>query len=257
MIRRLAFVVGIVCCFAVPARAQIPPPPPETAPVFEVIAPTVSPACGNALLVAVLAPGLIAGQTGGALPIDPSPAIGPLFVVCGAVPAPPARLSCDADRSVNETANAIAAGVAGTPLPVGADPFGNIVEQTVVLEDKLPPPANATGVTDQLVAVLNCKAATSVKTPAVPTEPSSDEPYDDSVLGDEYSLAPLFDSLTPDLTTPTTSLVPGQALPATPVSTVAGVGFLYPVVFALPLVLLVLGGYLGRSLTQPVAPPQR
>jgi hypothetical protein len=205
----------------------------------------------------VLAPGLIAGQTGGALPIDPSPAIGPLFDVCGAVPAPPARLSCDADRSVNETANAIAAGVAGTPLPVGADPFGNLVEQTIVLEDKLPPPANATGVTDQFVAVLNCKAAASVKTPAVPTEPSTDEPSDDSVLGEEFSLAPLFDTLTPDLTTPSTPRVPNQALRATPAVTVRNVGFLYPIVFVLPLVLLVLGGYLGRSLTQPVAPPQR
>jgi hypothetical protein len=35
-----------------------------------------------------------------------------------------------------------------------------------------------------------------------------------------------------------------------------GPGFAYPIVFGLPLVLLALGGYLGRALTRPVDPPK-
>jgi hypothetical protein len=258
VIRRVAFAAAVLLCVSAPARAQIPAPPPETTPVLEVIAPTVSPVCGNALLVAVLAPGLVAGETGGALPVDPSPALAPLYVVCGAVPGPPARLSCDADHSLNETANAAAGAVAGTPLPVGVDPVGNEVEQLVVIQDKLPPPANATGALDQVVATLNCKAVASVTAPPAPAASEGDEPVDDSVLGEEFALAPLLDTLAPGIATIAPPPSGDDVIPIAPATTtVAGVGFLYPVVFALPLVLLVLGGYLGRSLTQPVAPPQR
>jgi hypothetical protein len=42
-----------------------------------------------------------------------------------------------------------------------------------------------------------------------------------------------------------------------PVVSVGGPGFAYPVVFALPLVLLGLGGYLGWALTRPVLVPAR
>jgi hypothetical protein len=42
-----------------------------------------------------------------------------------------------------------------------------------------------------------------------------------------------------------------------PVVSVTGPGFAYPVVFALPLVLLGLGGYLGWALTRPVFTPAR
>jgi hypothetical protein len=85
--RRLPGVlVAVLCCLATPARAQVPPPPEQATPVLEVIAPTVSPACGNAVLVVAVAPGLVSGQTGGALPIEVlTPAFGPVFVVCGAV----------------------------------------------------------------------------------------------------------------------------------------------------------------------------
>jgi hypothetical protein len=260
--RRFAFVtvLALTLC-ASPARAQVPPPPEQAAPVFELVAPTVSPACGNAVLVVALAPGIVAGPTGGAVPIELlTPAFGPVFVLCGSVPAPPARLSCDADHSVNSTANAIIAAVAGTPLPVGVDPFGNAVEQVIVVQDKLPPPASTTGALDQVVATLNCKAAAS---PTVQPEPSSepapseDTGLDESVLGDELALAPLLDTLTPDVTT-SPEPAPSRVVPTAPAGQVGGaVGFAYPVVFALPLLLLVLGGYLGRSLTQPVGAPQR
>jgi hypothetical protein len=259
VIRRVAFAVVVLLCMAAPVRAQIPPPPPQTAPVFELIAPTVSPVCGNALLVAALAPGIVAGETGGALPLDAvTPVLGPVFEVCGAVPTPPELLTCDADTSANNTANAIAAAIAGTQLPVGFNPFGNEVEQAIVIQDKLPPPANSTGLLDQVVATLNCKAeARPTAPPEEPTPPASDdENFDDSVLGD-FTLAPLLDTLAPDVTTISPAPSRNQALPITPAGQVGDVGFLYPVVFALPLVLLVLGGYLGRSLTQPVAPPHR
>jgi hypothetical protein len=254
-----ATVVGVTC-FVAPARAQVPAPPEQAAPVFEVIAPTVSPVCGNALLVLALAPGLVAGQTGGALPIEViAPAFGPVFVVCGAVPAPPARLRCDADNSLNETANAVAGAVAGTQLPVGADPFGSTVEQTIVLQDTLPPPANTTGALDQVVTTLNCKAVAApvaAKEPADESAPA-DETSDESVLGDELALAPLLDTLTPDLSAPAAAPARNPSLQAAPAVAIGGSGFHYPIVFALPLLLLALGGYLGRSLTQPVGPPHR
>lgn len=254
----VAGVIGATCVVA-PAAAQVPPPPAETAPVFEVVAPTVSPVCGNALLVVALAPGLVAGPTGGALPIETiAPAFGPLFVICGAVPAPPARLSCDADNSLNETANAVVAAIAGTPLPVGVDPVGAAVEQTIVLRDTAAPPSAIGGLLDNVVTTLNCKTATA---PVAPPEPEAepapaDESFDEAVLGEEFTLAPLVDSLAPDITqlAPT----PGSgALSAAPAVQVGGGGFHYPIVFVLPLVLLVLGGYLGRALTQPVGPPHR
>ena len=249
-----------VTCFVAPAAAQVPPPPAEATPVFELVAPTVSPVCGNALLVLALAPGLVSGQTGGAVPIETiAPAFGPLFVVCGAVPAPPARLSCDADSSLNATANAAAAAVAGTPLPVGVDPVGSTVEQTIVLQDTVAPPSTVKGALDRVVATLNCKAVTSPTEPpeaATPEPAPSDENFDESVLGDELALAPLLDRLTPNITGGAPALRPGTAT-VRPTAAVGGGGFHDPIVFVLPLVLLVLGGYLGRALTQPVAPPHR
>ena len=253
-----AVVVGVTCSVA-PARAQVPAPPEEAAPVFELVAPTVSPVCGDAVLVVALAPGLVAGPTGGALPIEVvTPAFGPLFVVCGSVPAPPARLSCDADRSLNETANQIAAAIAGTPLPVGVDPVGNAVEQTIVIQDIVSPPSQVKGLLDQAVATLNCKAVAAPVEQKEPAEqPAPEETFDDSVLGDELALAPLLDTLTPDVPNASPSPYRPAPLPVTPAAQVAGGGFHYPIVFVLPLVLLVLGGYLGRALTQPVGPPHR
>jgi hypothetical protein len=62
-------------------------------------------------------------------------------------------------------------------------------------------------------------------------------------------------SLTPAPPSPAAAIVQQAEQPeqlAEPVFTVSGPGFAYPVVMALPLVLLVLGGYLGWALTRPV-----
>jgi hypothetical protein len=84
---------------------------------------------------------------------------------------------------------------------------------------------------------------------SVPVEP---EPSFD---GDStFEALPLGDVLTPG--PPLASAAPivdqaRQPARAAPVVSVGGPGFAYPVVFALPLVLLGLGGYLGWALTRP------
>jgi hypothetical protein len=219
----------------------------------------VSPVCGNALHAIALGPALVNGQLGGALPIGLLlPAFGPVVEICGAVPAPPARLSCDTDQTVADTINTLAGAAIGSPLPFGVNVFGIAAEQVIVIQDLLPLPANATDVRDQVVATLNCKAAV---TPAPPPDAAVEAPTDNTTPSDELTdlaLPGLVADL-PTLDTTSGSFETGAAapLPVAPVAELGGPGFAYPVVFALPLVLLIIGGYLGRALTRPVDPPQR
>jgi hypothetical protein len=257
--RAAGLLLGLLLSLAArPASAQVPAPPPEAAPVFEVIAPTVSPVCGNALLAIALGPGLVNGQLGGALPINLLlPAFGPVVEICGAVPAPPARLTCDADQTVADTINTLAGAAIGSPLPFGVNVFGIAAEQVIVIQDLLPLPANATDVRDQVVATLNCRAAPApADAPPDAVEASTDEVNQPDELTDLALPGLIADLPTLDTTEPIES---GAAapLPVAPVAEVGGPGFAYPVVFALPLVLLIIGGYLGRALTRPVGPPQR
>jgi hypothetical protein len=249
--------LAIVLLAAAPARAQVPAPPEQLAPVFEVVAPIASPVCGNGVLVAAIAPSLVQGQIGMPLPVDVGPVLGPAFVLCGSIPQPPARLTCSADDTVAATFNSVVAAILGAPLPVDTRVVGPAAEQTVVIEDKLPPPLNSQGLSDQVVTTLTCRAEAADETPppgeeAPPQPPShvEDSYYDeislpDLTLGGDDQLRGAFPR----------SLRPPRAVTA--IGAVGGPGFAYPVVFALPLVMIVIGAYFGRSLTQPVERPHR
>lgn len=248
-----------------PAAAQVaipplplPPLPPETQPVLEVVAPIVSPQCGNATLVVALAPGLI-GTATGPLPIDILPLLGPAFVICGSVPVPAAdtQLVCAADDQVLAALTQVTLAAAGIPPPVDIRIVGPLAEILVKVQDSLPAPANTAGLGEMAVATLACRplhnttpapAATPAVEPVAPTDTISDDLVLPDVAGSTLT-APA--DVVPD------TAIARQAPALQPVADIGGPGFAYPVVFALPLLLLILGGYLGRALTQPVDSPQR
>jgi hypothetical protein len=258
-----------------PASAQVPlppppPPPEELGPVFEVVAPIASPLCGNALLLASLAPGLIAAQLGAPLPVDVLPLLSPLVVACGAVPTPGVPLTCVADNQVMAVLNTASGQVLGAPLPLVVRFFGPIVEEVIILQDALPPPASTTGLAELAVGALGClPSAGSAAPPATdpPTEttrpPDTTVPVDAPVSlgfgpigptrGITLGPAPI---LSPPAAPPPSP--PTQPAPVTVVQPVAiSDEFAYPIVFALPLLLLLVGGYLGWAMTQPVDSPRR
>ena len=255
---RVLAAVAVVLLAAAPARAQVTPPE-EATPVFELVAPIASPVCGNAVLVVAVAPGLAASQLGTPLPIDPAPVFGPAFVVCGSIPQPPARLTCSTDDTVTATFQSVVAAIIGAPLPTDTRVFGAAAEQTIVIEDNFPEPLATQGIGDRVVDTLTCRVDAPDASPS-PDEEKTPEPQPSSV-DDEY-----YDEFLPDLVLGahgdyTTALPTGEApqrFAAQPVAgATGGPGFAYPVVFALPLAMLVIGGYFGRSLTQPVERPHR
>jgi hypothetical protein len=268
VIRRitLAATALVLLVLAVPARAQIeppplpvlPPPPEQLVPVFELVAPTVSPVCGNAVFAVAFGPGLVAGQLGQPLPVNVLPLFGPLVVLCGAVPAPPQRLACASDANVRLLVDTITGQAAGLPLPVDTQAVGPLAEQVIVLQDTLGPPISDTGLADMVAGTLDCRALAEAPAAEAPPPETPNPAAETDVSADEFALpdlvaGPTITAGTPELIAPT----PARRAPA--IRPVADVGpaFAYPVVFALPLVLLALGAYLGRALTQPVDPPQR
>ena len=241
----------------------LPTPPQELQPVLEVVAPVVSPQCGNATLVVALAPGIIGGVTG-PLPLDILPLLGPAFVICGSVPVPEAsgQLVCAVDDQILAAVTQVTLAAAGIPPPVDIRVVGPLTEVIFNVQDNLPPPANTAGLAEMASATLACRnLRTATPTPPEPepvvAESVTDIPADTG--GDELALP---DLTAPDLTAAGDvggdAITPSPAAPALqPVADVGGPGFAYPIVFALPLLLLAIGGYLGRALTQPVDSPQR
>jgi hypothetical protein len=242
------------------AAAQVPPPPEQLTPVFELVSPIVSPFCGNASLLVGLGPALIAGQLGMPLPVDILPLVGPVVVVCGSIPAPPQRLTCSPDTTIRTTLDTITGTAAGTQLPIDTTLVGPAVEQTIVLQDMLPAPASTAGLAEMVSQTLTCTAAKAPTAPDLgPTEEeiapetSAPESFDDVAIPD-FSADVL--GLGPLDSAPAVDQQIGDAALPQQLADLASGGFAYPIVFALPLVLLALGGYLGWALTQPVEPPQ-
>ncbi len=239
-----------------PASAQVPTPPPlppvpyvtppaQAQPVFELVAPTVYPSCGTAALAVFLA-----GSS--AAPAAPTliNATTPVFAICGAVPEPPQRLTCLIDLQGQEVINAITR-QAGVALPLGLHPAGDAVEQVIVLEDKLPPPANAQGAGALVASALVC---------AVPAG-SDSTPGDFSQAPSDSSIPPpIAPGFNPPVSGPGFLAQPPQQLPpvapgAPPAQSLVGDAVTYAIVWALPLALLVYGGYFGGALTREIAVP--
>lgn len=239
-----------------PASAQVPTPPPlppvpyvtppaQAQPVFELVAPTVYPSCGTAALAVFLA-----GSS--AAPVAPTliNATTPVFAICGAVPEPPQRLTCLIDVQGQEVINTITR-QAGAALPLGLHPAGDAVEQVIVVEDKLPPPANAQGAGALVSSVLVCAVpAGSDSTPG----DFSQSPSDSSI---PPPLAPIFNPpvSVPGLTGPPLAQLPPAVPGAPPAQSLVGDAVTYAIVWALPLALLVYGGYFGGALTREIAVP--
>jgi hypothetical protein len=264
--RAILLAVGLLA-IAAPARAQIEPPPlplptvpPEAQPVLEVIGPIASPYCGNATLVVALLPGLLGGAGLPALPINIFPLLGPAFVVCGSIPPPDGSslVVCAADDQVLALLSTVTVAAAGIPPPVDTRIVGPLVEVVAVLEDQLPPPLNSNGVAAQVRGALACRAARDTPAPQPDAEPEeevaavADEPIPDIL---SFAELPVDDLPALDAAGGANQVGSSAAPALAPVAGVRNTGFAYPVVFAFPLLVLVLGGYLGRALTRPVHRP--
>ena len=251
----VAALLATLFAWTAPARAQVPP---EAAPIVEIVAPIVSPICGNAVLVAVLAPGLISGQLGSPLPVEIAPVIGPVVAVCGSVPVPGQRYKCAPDDSVRGALDTITGTAAGTPLPIDTSVVAPLVGTTFVVQDQLPAPANTAGLADTAASALTCTVVAAPTQPEV--EPAAEEPASEEALDDLFALddLPALDELPPiDSEVAGTEFGASSGPELQSAIADGAYGFAYPVVFILPLLVLILGAYLGRTLTRSVAAPQK
>jgi hypothetical protein len=245
------FALFLAMVLALPAAA-----PPN--PALTVVAPVASPVCANALLATVIAPAL-----GVKLPPQTSTLVAPIVLVCGAVPQPGHQLRCPLDLQAQQTLLKLTETAVGTALPLDIIPEGMVAGTGLAVGDVVP---SLKGVTTPVVDVLHCATVTptaagaprSLPTTApplaAPTTPTGGEPI-------AITTAP-----TPAVA-PTAAVTPAPA----PVSAAPSIAaappvlyrtisrkrprFAYPIVMIVPLLLLMLGGYLGRALTRPVTVP--
>lgn len=252
---------------APPALPPIPPLPEETRPVLAVLGPITSPACGTALFVAGLAPGLAASVP------EPfrsliAPTLLTTFSVCASIPIPPGstQLVCAADDQLAAIIGTAVDRTLGAGLPVPLEPrvVGPLVEVTVIGENTLPEPLKGLGGAELLRDGLACRYAKpaptgpDAETPPppqpVPTTPAAPIDQFDYSIG----LAPLAPLPAPLVTPPTGGL---QADPTPSLQPIAGVTttlpYSHPIVFVLPLLVMAVASYVARNLTGEIALPQR
>lgn len=273
----VVLVAGLVL-MAPAAYAQVPPElppfpqpsfPPQTQPVFEIMAPTVYPQCGTATVgTFVVRQQADAFPDGLGLPpevVDPLPqgvkdypygaqlltATSPFFAICGATPKPDQELTCLVDLQAAEAVNTVTRQV-GVPLPLGLHPEGDAVVQVITVEDRLPPPANGAGA-GQLTAQFLVCAVDAQTTP----------PQGDYSAGPSFPPPPTQPFAPPpsgpgsfpgSIGQPPSQLPPAQP-PAAPGATPLGDAVTYTVVWLLPLALLIYGGYFGGALTRELKLP--
>ena len=249
---------------APPAGAQIPELPSQLDPVLEVIGPVASAGCGELGTAFQLAPLLYSTYFGMPLPSDLLTLLGPVIVVCGSLPplSPGQRLKCGPDQTTYDLLNLIAT-TAGQTLPASPPELIAPLGATIfAVQDALPPPTNTLPIAAIAAITLECKPIAANTPSDVNITPSPDDALpinsgEDSLGGGEFALPP--DALNPLGLPDASGELPSVALPPSrnPVLRAAGTGFAYPVVFALPLLILVIGGFLGRALTAPVSPSTR
>lgn len=269
----LAAAIALGIALSAPAQAQVPPlplppVPPEAEPALELVAPLVSPQCGNATLVLALLPSLVGSAGIGALPLDPGPLFSPVFVLCASVPVPEGstQLVCALDDQVLGVASTITLQVIGSAPPVATRVVGPLVEIAGLIEATLPAPANAAGGAAALRTALACRP---VSAPPPPSRPSAAAPApappvrsDDPPSANDDTGSPNFGfgfgNDFPSTPTPAPPAVPPAAASPDQILPVSSrlVGFAYPAALFLPLLLLAVGGYLGRSLTVEVRLPE-
>lgn len=250
-----------------PAEAQAPPftlptlippftlptLPPQLVPVLELVSPILYPACANAQVVAI-APGLLG------LP-ELSALTGPVFVVCGSIPAPEGLRRCTLDSLLVELLSEVLTSTLGLPLPLVINPLAAILGQVQVIEDLLPP--SPLQLTPVIAGVLQCAEAPAEEelsplpppptTTATTAAPTTTSPPVTSGAAPPVRPAPPITA--PPVQVAAPAITPTPTAPVSPASFVSvSPRFAYPIAMAAPLLLLLLGGYLGRSLTRPIVP---
>jgi hypothetical protein len=229
----------------------LPPAPPQAQPVLEVIGPAASPVCDNATVAAILVPALgLPPALGAGL----SYLAGGFFIVCGAIPAPGKFVTCPLDTQGHE----LLTKAYGLLTLITFRPFAAVVGETFMLQDKLPPPANTAPLAATGAAALSCEVVDAT----VPTSPPGDETSDETAPSASGDFATDFRFFEPDGGLARDLFGPGSVLPggeeslfassAAAASTRGRIGFAYPIVFLLPLALMVLGVYLGWVLMRPI-----
>jgi hypothetical protein len=240
-----------------------PQPPAQAKPVFAFLAPTLYPNCGAAALIAFL-PGSEVPALPGPYPYPvPGPYIesqvydvtGPLFVMCAAVPRPTTEYKCLLDAQQEAILNTLEANAAGTTVPLGLHPEGSLVEQSIVVEDKLPASAKPVDVGSLAVQFLVCSPIVDEAPPPGQFFPPIAEPSNEPFTPGTSSYLPG----TVGTTSRTiggygaiTGSLPATNRPSTPV----GEGVRYAAVWLLPLGLLGLFGYVGPALTRELPLPK-
>ena len=228
----------------------------ELTPVLELVSPIAYPACANAVLVSVL-PGLL----GLAIPPEVALVFGPLLVVCGAVPAPDGEgRVCAFDAAAQALLVEATKPLLGLALPVEVIPVEMLTGFVAEIDDALDLPGVPIGAT--IDGVVQCAIPPTTTTTTTPASPAPATPTPPEVTAPDVP-APTFGELQTlppvDLSEVATPPAPPAAEPVeTPVlRIVTQPRFRYPVVLAVPLLLLALGAFFGRALTTPLHPRRR
>jgi hypothetical protein len=127
-------------------------------------------------------------------------------------------------------------------------PEGDVVEQSIVLVDRLPPPASDQDVESLIAPTLVCATGAGESSPQ--GDYSSLPPA--AYLPPSFPSTPVVPPAIPGITPqPPTTQIPGNLTPAPSVA-VIGDAVIYAIVWVLPLALLAFGGYFGGALTREI-----
>jgi hypothetical protein len=215
--------------------------------VFELVSPIVWPACANAILVTV-----VPGVLGVPLPPEISTATGAVYVVCGAVPEPGYLPRCELDLQIVGIISEALSSTVGLPLPLFVIPLASLVGEVRVIEDQLPP--SPSQLTPTVAGVLMCGEAEPPPPSPAPTTTTAPRPAPAPPV--EVALPPVVPPavVTPPLAAPEVAAPLQPAASRTVTTTTTEPGFSYPFVLAVPLLVLLGGGYLAGSVARPIVP---
>jgi hypothetical protein len=200
------------------SRAQtLPPLPGPVEGVLALVSPTVSPVCGDATLVTVLLPALLALPI--AIPPQVEQALSPVAIACGAVPAPNGAYTCGLDAQAQAIVDSITYQAAGTTSPVAITPGAIATEQVVTIEDALPPQVKEFNLGKTVAGTFQCTPTVATAEPK-PKPPAGSAALPPPVAPTASSPPPaLLPSVSPSLpapSTPSASSVPSAPSASAP-----------------------------------------
>jgi hypothetical protein len=177
---RAVLVVALAACsvlgLSLAATAKNIPLPPlpspqvpsQLQPALGLVAPVVSPECGNLALAAALVIPALGGDVPGGLPFAPAPLFAPILAICGAVPVPGEELECQGDSTITALASegitdvlGGEGGLLGKVFDLGV--FGQTVEEVQVLQAVAPSQLQGVDLSSLLANALKCTKVAAVK----------------------------------------------------------------------------------------------